>query len=117
MIKIYVAHASGYEKELYTELRKLKDFDFILPHENNVKNSKKIISECDVLLADVSVPSHGVGIEIGWAESYGVPILLISKKGAKTSSSLKIISENIIEYNKVEDILPKVKKAIMGFVK
>ncbi|HLD38953.1 MAG TPA: hypothetical protein VJB05_01415 [archaeon] len=116
MIKIYISHASGFEKELYDVFRDVKGFDFILPHESRIRNSKPAIKSCDAMIADVSKPSHGVGIEIGWAENFGIPIILIAKRGSKISSSLMLISKPIT-YNKVTDILPKLKRKIEEVIK
>ena len=35
------------------------------------------IQNCDVLIAEVSVPSHGVGYEIGFALNMGKPVLCL----------------------------------------
>jgi nucleoside 2-deoxyribosyltransferase len=49
------------------------------------------IKNCDVLIAEVSVPSHGVGYEIAFALGIGKPVLCIHEKGRKVS---KMISGN-----------------------
>jgi nucleoside 2-deoxyribosyltransferase len=49
------------------------------------------IRNCDVLIAEVSVPSHGVGYEIGAALNIGKPVLCIYQKERKVS---KMISGN-----------------------
>lgn len=49
------------------------------------------IRECDVLIAEVSVPSHGVGYEIGFALGNGKPVLALYREGRKVS---KMISGN-----------------------
>jgi nucleoside 2-deoxyribosyltransferase len=49
------------------------------------------IKNCDVLIAEVSAPSHGVGYEIGYALNIGKPVLCIHKKERKVS---KMISGN-----------------------
>jgi len=49
------------------------------------------IQESDVLIAEVSVPSHGVGYEIGYALSLGKPVLALYQAGRKVS---KMISGN-----------------------
>ena len=114
MKKIYISHPTSFDfrVELYKPLKKLKEFELILPHEKSggPKPSRNIIKTCSALVAEVSNPSHGVGIEIGWADSFDIPIILIFKKNSKLSSSLKIISRKFIEYEKVEDILPKLAK-------
>ena len=45
----------------------------------------------DVLVAEISAPSHGVGYEIGYALSLGKPVLAIYQQGRKIS---KMISGN-----------------------
>lgn len=49
------------------------------------------IKNCDVLIAEVSVPSHGVGYEIAFALGIGKPVLCIHEQGRKVS---KMISGN-----------------------
>ncbi len=49
------------------------------------------IKNCDILVAEVSVPSHGVGYEIGLALNIGKPVLCIFQEGRKVS---KMISGN-----------------------
>jgi len=49
------------------------------------------IHACDVLIAEVSVPSHGVGYEIGFALGLGKPVLALHQEGRKVS---KMISGN-----------------------
>ncbi len=46
------------------------------------------IKNCDVLIAEVSVPSHGVGYEIGYALTIGKPVLCIHKKDRKVSKMI-----------------------------
>lgn len=45
----------------------------------------KWIRECDALIAEVSVPSHGVGYEIGYALTLKKPTLCLYQKGRKVS--------------------------------
>lgn len=49
------------------------------------------IRACDVLIAEVSMPSHGVGYEIGFALGIGKPVLALYQDGRKVS---KMISGN-----------------------
>ena len=49
------------------------------------------IRASDALIAEVSVPSHGVGYEIGYALGLGKPVLAIYEEGRKVS---KMISGN-----------------------
>jgi nucleoside 2-deoxyribosyltransferase len=49
------------------------------------------IRKAEALIAEVSVPSHGVGFEIGYALNLGKPVLCIHLQGRKVS---KMISGN-----------------------
>ncbi len=115
--KIYIAHSTyfDFKKELYEPMKKLKGFELILPHEKSkTKNSKETIKKCAAVIAEVSHPSHGVGIELGWADGYGIPIILIFRKGHEVSPSLRIISDKCLEYTRIEDILPLLAEILGG---
>jgi nucleoside 2-deoxyribosyltransferase len=43
------------------------------------------IKNCDVLIAEVSTPSHGVGYEIGFALNIGKPVLCLYSEKCKVS--------------------------------
>jgi len=51
------------------------------------------IDECEVLVAEVSTPSHGVGYEISYALERGKPVLCIARRGVRVS---KMITGNTI---------------------
>ena len=69
------------------------------------------IRACDVLIAEVSVPSHGVGYEIGFALGLGKPVLALHQDGRKVS---KMISGNpdsrltVELYQTPEDAIQKI---------
>jgi len=46
------------------------------------------IRTSDVLIAEVSVPSHGVGYEIGFALGIGKPVLCVYQAGRKVSKMI-----------------------------
>jgi len=59
--------------------------EIILPHEKNDEqfSSKKLFeSGCDLMVAEVSWPSTGLGIELGWADMHKIPIVFLYRKGA-----------------------------------
>ncbi len=66
------------------------------------------IKNCDVLIAEVSVPSHGVGYEIAFALGIGKPVLCIHEQGRKVS---KMITGNpdpallVKNYSNVEEAI------------
>jgi nucleoside 2-deoxyribosyltransferase len=46
------------------------------------------IKNCDVLIAEVSVPSHGVGYEIGFALNIGKPVLCLYQNTRRVSKMI-----------------------------
>jgi 2'-deoxynucleoside 5'-phosphate N-hydrolase len=46
------------------------------------------VTGCDALVAEVSTPSHGVGIEVMAARAEGMPVLLLARQGIRVSRLL-----------------------------
>lgn len=121
-MKIYVTHSKNfdYHKELYQPLRESplnNNHEITLPHENNTKpfQSKPFIKTCDLVLAEVSYPATGQGIELGWADMYNIPIVCLYKKGTKPAGSLKIVTDTFIEYLNSKDMTDKLSDYISSF--
>lgn len=118
-MKIYVAHSTGYnyQEELYKPIRNSilsSKHEIILPHENSIENfnSKEYFNTCNLVIAEVSLPSTGMGIELGWANIQGIRIACIYKSEAKPSSSLKAISKDFIEYSSSDELIQKLESII-----
>ena len=75
------------------------------------------IEGCDLLVAEVSTPSHGVGYEIGYALGLGKPVLCIHRQGVKVS---KMILGNqdpnlcVFEYHNIDEAFVFVRSFIAG---
>jgi hypothetical protein len=112
-MKIYVSHSKDFDylNQLYKPIRESDlntEHEFFLPHENGRSvNTKEIIKESDLILAEVSFPSIGQGIEVGWAEILNVPILCMYKETVKFSGSLKHVTNKFISYTNEEDFITK----------
>lgn len=120
-MKIYVSHASTYdfEKELYVPLRAsglVVQHDIVFPHdgENAGQDSREAIRASDLVIADVSYPSTGQGIELGWASYSNIPIVCIYKKGMVISSALKLITDTFLEYENAEDMIAQLTKRLIA---
>jgi nucleoside 2-deoxyribosyltransferase len=55
------------------------------------------LSACDILVAEVSVPSLGVGYEVGWAVALKKPVLCLYKSGSQNPLSAMIAGNPEIE--------------------
>lgn len=118
-MKIYISHSTQYDyiNKIYNPIKSsnlIKSNTFFLPHEeeNKIINTKDIITNSNLIIAEVSLPTTGQGIELGWADYAKIPILCIYEKEAKISSSLKFITDQFIEYEDVEDMITKISNFI-----
>ena len=57
------------------------------------------IDGCDLLIAELTTKSIGVGVEIGYAYSKNIPICYIRKKGSEYSTTAAGCASYIIEYD------------------
>jgi 2'-deoxynucleoside 5'-phosphate N-hydrolase len=71
------------------------------------KRDKKGAEDCDILVADVTEPSIGVGMEIMAAYESRRRIILVVKKGKVTSRMLSHMDrKETLEYDSDEDVYP-----------
>ncbi len=117
-MNIYVSHATSFhfQSELYhplNEFLSLKNIKLIFPHEKSLDlfNTKEFFEskQCNLVVAEVSFPSTGQGIELGWANMMNIPIICIHKSNASPSNSLKAVSKTIISYENIESIIPQLE--------
>lgn len=115
-MKLYFTHSTSFDfrKDLYAPLKSsvlLAGHDFILPHENNNLpiNSKNSIQAADLILAEVSYPSTGQGIELGWAEFLQKKIICFYQEGKQYSSSLAVITNKIFPYKDSQELIEKIE--------
>lgn len=117
-MKIYFGHSKDFDfkNELYKPIRESvlnSEHEILFPHETDeFFNSKDRIKNSDLMIAEVSYPATGLGIELGWAEMLKTPVLCVYKKGYKISGSLKVVTKDFIEYKNVEDLVEKIAKFI-----
>lgn len=122
-MRIYVSHKrrSDFETNIYQPLKNsllAKHHEFVLPHEGANKdksfNTKDLLKhkECDLVLAEVSEAATGQGIELAWANVYGVPIMCMYKNGSDISGSLKFLTDTFIEYKDSDDLINKLTVAL-----
>ena len=87
--------------------------EFIFPHlDSKTFNSKEIIEKSDLFIAEVSIPSLGLGIELGRAEMKNKRILCIYNEKFKAPSSLKYVKVDILAYKDTEDMICKIEEYI-----
>ncbi len=120
-MRIYIAHSRefDFQNELCAPLRKSAlngQHEFVLPHENSdaPSSSKEFFQNgCDLVIAEVSFPSTGLGIELGWANMLKVPMACISKTGSKVTVSLNAVCDSFYEYSDANDLITKIEAIIL----
>ena len=117
-MKIYVGHSRtfDYMNELYLPIINSninEKAEFIFPHlSDKTFNSKEIIKEVDLFIAEISIPSLGLGIEIGRAEMQNKKILCIYMETAVIPSSIKYVNVDLLSYRNKKDMIEKIDKYI-----
>jgi nucleoside 2-deoxyribosyltransferase len=99
-----------------------KDFCFIRDVENYKKvfhnayelmqRAKKEIEKCDALLIDFDGPASGRMIELGIAYALNKKVILITKKGTAVKETVSGVTNNIIEYENLKDIIKPMSKLL-----
>ena len=63
------------------------------------------VAGCDALVAEVSTPSHGVGVEVAAALAAGKPVLLVYRRGTPVSRLLLGLSGvQVVTYKDAREI-------------
>lgn len=123
-MNIYVAHSNQFEyiTKLYEPIKNAQFYqnhNFFFPHDevNKLVKTKEIIRDYNLVIAEVSLPATGLGIELGWADYFNTPILCIHERGSKVSSSLKFITNHFIEYDNSKDLVKKINDFLDNYSK
>ena len=66
-----------------------------------------------LFIAECSYPATGLGIELGWAFDDNTPIYCLHKKGTEVSGSIYAITQNILEYKDIDEMLEIIEKIAM----
>lgn len=104
MKKVYVCHSTAFDfkNNLYKPLKNsdlTREYDFSFPHDDEgIVNSKEIIKNTDIVLAEVSYASTGMGIELGWADTLSIPIVAIYNEQHKPSSAIQTVANSLTAY-------------------
>lgn len=112
-MNIIVIHSSGWDfrEKLYKPIRNSdlnKEHDFFLPQEKGEEGvTKELIQNADLVFAEVSYPSTGQGIELGWANVYNTPIVCFHMADHKPSDSIKYVAKNLIAYTDKTDLIKR----------
>lgn len=118
-VKWFVSHPSGGLQHTPTFFNAINrfaeqhsDVEIVFPHdaESEVQLTKDEISEVDLVLVEVSIPSTGSGIELGWANAVNKKIIAFHQGGAEPSPSIKFVTSEIQAYVTEDHILETLER-------
>lgn len=117
-MKLYLAHSTAYDyfNDLYEPLKAAFSdlYEIVYPHDIHQDGvlTKDVIPSCDAVIAEVSWPSTGQGIELGWADLSGIPIICFYRTGSNVSAALRFISSTMLEYDTEEKMIKVLRSEI-----
>jgi nucleoside 2-deoxyribosyltransferase len=116
--RILVSHLKGYGT-VFTEhiCREAGGTDDRDPDEEIYKRDIRWLRASDVVVAEVSVPSLGVGYEIGKAEEWGIRVLCLYRKDSRNRLSAMIEGNRSItvkEYGEIDEALAFIDEFLTG---
>ena len=118
-MKIYIGHSTDleYMEKLYEPLKDSsigREHEMIFPHDlEEFFNSREFLKKkCDLFVAEVSKPSTGLGIELGWADIFEVTVLSICQEGNEPSSALEAVTEDVTDYRSGKELVEIVENKV-----
>lgn len=72
------------------------------------------MKECDMLIVEFSEKGVGLGIGAGYAYAIGLPIYVIAKNGSDVSLTMNNLAEEVIFYDKPEELTKEFRRIIDG---
>ncbi len=111
MLPVYIHIVEMLKKQGHTVVSEhvasvgLEKIEARITDEEIFNNDIGFIDECECLVADVTIPSIGVGYEVGYAVSKGKDILCVYREDANVSAMVKGNKQVIsISYKNVEEL-------------
>ena len=118
-MRVYFAHSKEFDfiNEYYKPIKdseNLKNLALLFPHKisDESRNGRDFYKSIDLIIAEVSYPAIGLGIELAWAYGDKIPIYCFYKPGHKPSASLNSVTDEIAEYSSTEDLVSKINDVI-----
>jgi len=119
-VRIYVSHSRSfdYQLELYEPLLHSSlatEHQLILPFLNGGGQSpdtKAVLQSVNLVVAEVTFSHTAQGIELGWADMLGKPILCYYRQGYPASANIAMITNHIYPYKDPADLIYQLEQAL-----
>jgi hypothetical protein len=122
-LKVYFSHSRDPNFDylsMYSFLgSNFVDIEWFFPHQKSQDpapiKEMLLAKRIDLVLAEVSYPSHGQGIELGYADMLSVQIVCIHLSDQKISGSISAISQSILQYKDLDELKEIITEQITIF--
>ena len=113
-INVYKKIVELLEKKDYEVSSPLDTMKFSGNDQEKYQRAMNLVNKTDFIIAEMSIPSTGQGMELQQAVVNKIPILIIAKSDSKISSVVKGCKNvvDILFYNEIDDILKDIIKRI-----
>jgi len=102
---------SGFEDFCF--IRDVENYGKVFDNPHNLmEHTAEEIEKSDYLLLDMTDKPTGRAVEAGIAYAMDKKVILIAKEGTEIKDSVKGIAEEIIEYAKIENIVPGLRRIL-----
>ncbi len=127
-MKAFLSYSFENKKEFKKLNKNLKEFlkkefnidcySFVFDYKEKTTNKKmmkdalELIDKSDLIIAELSYKSIGIGIEIGYAKANNKKIIYLKKTNAPLSTTAEGITDYLIEYKKEKDLFEKLTNVL-----
>ena len=109
-LEIYKKLVDIFNKDKYNVSSPIDTMKFRGNDEERYDRAIKLVKDANFIIAEMSIPSTGQGMELQQAIIDKIPILVIAKNNSKISGLIKV-SKGIIDilfYDDIDDILDEI---------
>lgn len=108
-----------YKRDFYDLVRQSSVYanhDCIFPHETdeNSWNDRAFYQTIDLFVAEISHPSTGLGIELGWASEAGCKIVCVHKADVSPSAAIRSVCQDVMAYKNHDELIALFEKAVIS---
>lgn len=119
-MRIYLSHSRNfdYQNELYKPLLDsaiAQSHQLVLPFMNGGGQSgdtKTVLQAVNMVVAEITHSNTGQGIELGWADMLGKPIVCFYRAGYTPSSSISMITHHLYPYKDPFDLVRQLESML-----
>ncbi len=91
------------------------DLEKVVSPDDVFERDIRWLQQCDMVIAEVSTPSHGVGFEIAYALNLGKRVLCLYRKGERVSKMITGNSDpniQVVDYANMDEAVSKIHSFI-----